>query len=63
MKFAGATTAALFLQRFIDREKTKWAHIDIAGTAFNYEEKHYKSLGGTGFGVRLLIDFILNHEK
>jgi leucyl aminopeptidase len=33
-------------------------HIDIAGTAFNHAEKGYQTIGGTGVGVRMMIDFL-----
>ncbi|RQW03988.1 MAG: leucyl aminopeptidase [Calditrichaeota bacterium] len=49
---AGAITAAIFLKNFI--EKTPWAHLDIAGTAYGMPEKSYRSEGATGFGVKLL---------
>ncbi|MCH9627169.1 MAG: putative cytosol aminopeptidase [Chlamydiales bacterium] len=55
---AGAITAALFLQEFV--EKTPWAHIDIAGTAFQSKERGYWPKNGVGFGVRLLVDFLQN---
>ncbi len=51
-KAAGTITAAVFLSKFID--KTKWAHLDIAGTAFITEEKEYNQKYATGSGVRLL---------
>jgi leucyl aminopeptidase len=53
----GSITAALFLQRFID-EKTPWAHLDIAGTAYISSKKRYLPKNGTGFGVRLLIEYL-----
>lgn len=53
---AGSITAALFLKNFV--EKSKWAHIDIAGTAFHKKEKPYSYKGATGFGVRLNIEFL-----
>ncbi|PLX80402.1 MAG: leucyl aminopeptidase [Desulfuromonas sp.] len=53
---AGTITAAAFLQAFA-KDQT-WAHLDIAGTAWEGEGKHYLSKGGTGFGVRLLIEFL-----
>lgn len=55
-RYGGAITAALFLEEFID--KKNWAHIDIAGPAF--EEKSYNlgPKGGTGFGVRTLLNFL-----
>ncbi len=49
---AGVITAAMFLKYFI--EKTAWAHLDIAGTAWEMPEKSYRPAGSTGFGVRLL---------
>jgi leucyl aminopeptidase len=53
---AGSITAALFLQEFV--EKTDWAHLDIAGTAFSTSDKLATPKGGTGFGVRTLIRYI-----
>lgn len=50
---AGASTAAHFLQHFVD--ETPWAHIDIAGTAFDVPNISYYRPGATGVGVRLLI--------
>ncbi len=50
---AGSTTAAQFLQRFIIN-KTPWAHLDIAGMAFNKYGGALNSGGATGYGVRLL---------
>ena len=54
---AGSTTAAQFLQRFI-LNKTPWAHLDIAGMAFSKYGGSLNSSGATGFGVRLLNQFI-----
>lgn len=51
---AGAITAALFLQEFVP-EKTAWAHLDIAGTAFTTSTWKYYRPGGTGFGIKSLI--------
>ena len=49
----GSITAALFLQRFVN--KTPWAHIDIAPTAWNKDSKvETVPSGATGYGVRLL---------
>ncbi len=59
--YAGALTAAAFLSTFV--EKTPWAHIDIAGTAWAEEEKFYWSKGGTGFGVRLLVELLKNWKR
>jgi len=52
-RYGGAITAALFLSSFVD-EKTRWAHIDIAGPAYRKAGGDYYTPGGTGFGVRLL---------
>ncbi|MDH4184062.1 MAG: leucyl aminopeptidase [Nitrospinota bacterium] len=51
----GASTAAAFLKKHV---KGKWAHVDIAGTAFADKEKGYIQKGGVGVGVRLMLDFI-----
>ncbi len=53
---AGSITAAKFLEKFIDGHKN-WAHIDIAGPAFPPKGAG-KSGGGTGFGVRLLVELL-----
>ncbi|MBT4604930.1 leucyl aminopeptidase [archaeon] len=53
---AGSITAAIFLQHFV--EKTPWAHIDIAGTAFLDKAHHYNPKGATGSGVRLILEYL-----
>ena len=53
---AGSITAGQFLQRFVG--KTKWAHLDIAGVAMIDHANSTSPKGATGFGVRLLNDFI-----
>jgi leucyl aminopeptidase len=57
-RYGGAITAALFLAEFAD--KTRWAHIDIAGPAYLKKENAYCGPGGTGFGVRLLVEVLGN---
>ena len=52
---AGPLYAAAFLQQFVN-DKT-WAHIDIAGTAWDVG-RSYVGKGPTGFGVRLLVEFV-----
>ena len=54
---AGSITAAQFLQRFI-LNKTPWAHLDIAGMAFSKKAANLNPGGATGFGVRLLNNFV-----
>lgn len=53
--FGGAITAALFLSEFT--HNARWAHIDIAGTAFLKNGGDYCPPGGSGYGVRLLMEF------
>ena len=55
-RWGGAITAALFLSEFAG--DARWAHIDIAGPAYNKKGNAYCGPGGTGFGVRLLCDLI-----
>ena len=56
---AGSITAALFLKHFVD-PKAKWAHIDIAATEWDNKNRALSQKGATGFGVRLMNDFISN---
>jgi leucyl aminopeptidase len=49
---ASSITAAEFLKRFVG--DTPWAHVDIAGTAWN-TGRAYAAKGGSGFGVHLLV--------
>ncbi len=59
----GSITAAHFLQRFV-KEGVKWAHIDIAGVTRNkYDDKPLYPKGYTGFGVRLLNEFIKSNYE
>jgi leucyl aminopeptidase len=52
---AGTITAASFLEEFVDG--TPWAHIDIAGTAWDVN-RAYTGKGGSGYGVRLLVQLV-----
>jgi leucyl aminopeptidase len=59
-RFGGMLVAGLFLQEFIptgdDESTVPWAHLDIAGPAFNTGSGHgYTPPGGTGVGVRTLV--------
>lgn len=54
----GAITAALILQEFV--ADVPWAHLDIAGPAFAEKETSICPKGGTGFGVRTLLKFLLS---
>ncbi|OLP18938.1 leucyl aminopeptidase [Leptolyngbya sp. 'hensonii'] len=53
----GAITAALFLKQFV--KETPWAHLDIAGPVWADKENGYNSVGATGYGVRLLVNWAL----
>ncbi len=53
---AGTITAAAFLKKFTG--DYRWAHLDIAGTAWQDQDQPYTPKGGTGVGVRLLIQFL-----
>ena len=52
---AGAITAGKFLEFFVDYP---WIHIDIAGTGMIEKRKSYIPSGGTGYGVRLIYEFL-----
>ena len=52
----GAITAALFLQHFVG--DVPWAHLDIASTGDSPEDRFEWSKGPTGFGARLLLDWL-----
>ncbi|RTZ60500.1 MAG: hypothetical protein DSZ31_01895, partial [Gammaproteobacteria bacterium] len=66
-RYGGAITAAMFLQEFVGEKDGKpipWIHIDIAGPA--WARKPYKwnpQSGGTGFGVRTAVEFVLSQDK
>ncbi|MBU3744848.1 MAG: peptidase M17, partial [Sediminibacterium sp.] len=51
----GAQTAAAFLKHFTSYP---WLHFDIAGTAFNHAADAYRTKGGTGTGVRMVMEFL-----
>ncbi len=54
-RHAGTITAAKFLEHFVDYP---WVHLDIAGPAYADTAKGYRVKGGTGFGVRLFVEFL-----
>ncbi|MFA6073663.1 MAG: leucyl aminopeptidase [Candidatus Woesearchaeota archaeon] len=54
---AGTIVGGVFLSKFVD--KAKWAHIDIAATAYLKEAKEYNSKFATGSGVRLLTYYFM----
>ncbi|MDP1880111.1 MAG: aminopeptidase, partial [Parachlamydiaceae bacterium] len=52
-----SNVAATFLRAFVD-ESIPWAHLDIAGTAYVEKAKKYMPKYATGFGVRLIVEFL-----
>ncbi|MEA2828690.1 MAG: leucyl aminopeptidase [Actinomycetota bacterium] len=55
-RYAGALTAGLFLKEFVG--DVPWAHLDIAGPARSDDDEGYLSKGGTGFGVRTILEAV-----
>ncbi len=56
----GAITAGKFLEHFIDYP---WMHFDIAGVSFATSKKGYLPIGGTAYGMRMLLDFLTHYGK
>ena len=59
---AGALVAALILGEFV-ADGLAWAHLDIAGPAFTDSDDAEITKGGTGYGVRLLVELVERFEK
>ncbi len=59
---AGTIQGAAFLKKFINNN-TPWAHIDIAGTSWLLAERDYLPKSATGYGVRLITQFLLDWKK
>jgi leucyl aminopeptidase len=55
-RWGGAISAAHFLGEFAG--DVPWAHVDIAGPSSSSKERGYMAKGGTGFGVRTLVEFV-----
>ncbi|MDI7260298.1 MAG: leucyl aminopeptidase [Thermodesulfobacteriota bacterium] len=58
---AGAIIGGIFLSKFV--EKTPWVHLDIAGPAHITKDQPYIPKGGTGVGVRLLIQLLRDWNR
>ncbi len=57
--YGGAITAGLFLDNFIDeKNKNKWIHFDIAGSAYTESAWDCNVYGGTGAGVRMMSEYL-----
>jgi leucyl aminopeptidase len=55
-RYGGAITAALFLEEFVGNKA--WAHMDIAGPAFVSKPTDISPKGGTGHGVRTVLNLL-----
>jgi leucyl aminopeptidase len=60
-RYAGAITAAQFLQRFV--RDCPWAHLDIAGTAFRASDTAINTSWGSGWGVRILDSLVRSYYE
>jgi leucyl aminopeptidase len=60
-RYGGALTAGLFLREFVDG--VPWAHLDIAGPARSEGDDGYVHKGGTGMGVRTLVEAVSSFRK
>lgn len=58
---AGSSTAAQFLQHFVNN--VDWAHLDIAGVAWEKKGTSITPKGAVGFGVRLLNQLVKDHYE
>jgi leucyl aminopeptidase len=56
----GAITAGKFLEHFTDYP---WMHFDIAGVSHIPARKDYRTAGGTAYGLRMVVDFLINYGK
>ncbi len=57
---AGTIMGAVFIQEFID--KAKWAHLDIAGTAWCDKARPHQAKGPTAVAVRTLIGLVESYQ-
>jgi leucyl aminopeptidase len=61
-RYGGTLTAGLFLREFVG-EGIPWAHLDIAGPSDSSEVDGEIVKGGTGFGIRTLVDLVGSFSK
>ena len=57
-RWGGTSAAGLFLKKFVT-DDVKWAHLDVAGTAFLDKPQKEFIAGATGIGVRTILNYIL----
>jgi len=58
-RWGGAITAAKFLEQFVDKN-IPYAHVDLAGPALKHKFRSYTEKFNTGYGVRLMFDYLKN---
>ncbi len=56
-RMAGSIIGGIFLQQFVT-EATPWAHVDVAGVMDTEKDLPYCPKGGTGFAVRLFLEYL-----
>lgn len=59
-RWGGATTAAMFLKEFVG--ETPWVHLDIAGCAWNDENKAWIANGPSGIAVRSILEWVRSYS-
>jgi leucyl aminopeptidase len=60
-RYCSSITAAKILEHFVGN--TQWAHLDIAATSYVDSKKPYQEKGGTGVGVRTLVELLLRRAE
>ncbi len=66
-RYAGATTAAMFLKEFVGETpglpSAEWIHLDIAGTAWSDDNQAWISRGPTGMAVRSITEWVRSYAR
>ena len=57
---AGTIIGAMFIKEFVG--KTKWAHLDIAGTGWNCRASGFPTSGGSAYGLRTMVETVLQFK-
>jgi leucyl aminopeptidase len=59
-RWGGATNAAMFLKEFVG--ETPWLHLDIAGCAWNDDNKAWIANGPSGIAVRSIVEWVRSFD-
>jgi len=59
-RWGGAISAAMFLKEFVG--ETPWVHLDIAGCAWNDENKPWLANGPSGIAVRSILEWVRSYS-